>query len=415
MPKRTNADAGISMLPSGKVRARITHRGRNFEQTFSTKTAAKKWRAVMVSDLSRCPAGVSLIRNRWVAEVESPSGTISERFSFLDDAISWLSATRTGLATGELVANDRANQTLLEFAPLWESSRVGATERTVQRYKVLLQNQILPYLGEMTIRKITRANVKQWANNLLAEGHTISNIEKSIALLRQMMSVAIEMDLLGRNPVGKIEMPRAMKKEQKALSMDQLISLSEEVDGFKSFILVLGLMGLRVGEARALRVEDVDFGNSVIHVRRSFTLDAKYRRIEGATKTKQKRIVPMPPPVAELLKSELAGRSPESWVFCGTRGDALNDGWFRKNKFTPAVKKLGLDGITIHNLRHTCASLLIRLGNPITNVSRILGHSTVIQTLNTYGHFYQEDIKDSMVALGDAFAESERSQRFKAA
>ena len=111
----------------------------------------------------------------------------------------------------------------------------------------------------------------------------------------------------------------------------------------------------------------------------------------------------MPAPVAELLEVELASRKKSSWVFEGSKGDALNDGWFRKNRFAPAVQKLGLEGITIHNLRHTCASLLIRLGNPVTNVSRILGHSTVVQTLNTYGHFYQDDIKDSMATLGNAF------------
>ena len=415
MPRRTNLDAGISVLSSGKVRARITHRGKNFEQTFATKTAAKRWRASMLSDLDRLPAGVTLVRNLWLAEVESPTGLIAEKFGFLDDAIIWLAATRTGVATGEIVADDRANQPLNDFVSVWETSRVGASERTVQRYKVLLRNQILPTLGATPIRKISRNDVKSWAHDLIANGHTVSNTEKAVALLRQMMNVAIELDLLGRNPVGKIELPRLMTKEQKALSLEQLISLSDEISDFKSLVLVLGLMGLRIGEARALKIEDVDFESSVVHVRRSFTLDAKYRRIEGSTKTKQKRTVPMPAPVAELLEVELAGRTKSSWVFEGSKGDALNDGWFRKNRFAPAVHKLGLEGITIHNLRHTCASLLIRLGNPITNVSRILGHSTVVQTLNTYGHFYQEDIKDSMATLGDAFRVVELSLGLKAA
>jgi integrase len=415
MPRRTNLDAGISVLTSGKVRARITHRGKNFEQTFATKTAAKRWRASMLSDLDRLPAGVTLVRNLWLAEVESPSGLIAEKFRFLDDAIVWLSTTRTGVATGEIVADDRANQTLNEFVAVWETSRVGASDRTVQRYKVLLRNQILPTLGESPIRRITRNDVKSWVNDLLSANETLSNIEKSIALLRQMMNVAIDLDLLGRNPVGKIELPRVMHKEQKALSLEQLISLSEEIGDFKSLILVLGLMGLRIGEARALKIEDVDFERSMIHVRRSFTIDSKYRRVEGATKTKQKRTVPMPAPIAELLKVELAGRPKTDWVFKGAKGDALNDGWFRKNRFKPAVRKLGLDGITIHNLRHTCASLLIRLKNPITNVSRILGHSTVVQTLNTYGHFYQEDIEDSMATLGNAFRDVELSLELKAA
>ena len=69
----------------------------------------------------------------------------------------------------------------------------------------------------------------------------------------------------------------------------------------------------------------------------------------------------------------------------------------------PAVSSLGWDDVSLHNLRHTCASLLISSGTPITAVSKILGHSTVVQTLNTYGHYYSDDIKASMETMGAIF------------
>jgi len=57
----------------------------------------------------------------------------------------------------------------------------------------------------------------------------------------------------------------------------------------------------------------------------------------------------------------------------------------------PAVANLGLTGITIHSLRHTCASLLIKLKAPITTVSYVLGHASAKMTLDTYGHYYEDD------------------------
>lgn len=73
--------------------------------------------------------------------------------------------------------------------------------------------------------------------------------------------------------------------------------------------------------------------------------------------------------------------------------------WLRQRVFMPAAKKLGLSGITIHSLRHTCASLLIRLKAPITTVSYILGHASVKMTLDTYGHYYEDDVASWMSTL----------------
>ncbi len=103
------------------------------------------------------------------------------------------------------------------------------------------------------------------------------------------------------------------------------------------------------------------------------------------------------------LEPLLVGASQEDFVFKGVKGNCLNDGWFRKAVFGPAVKKLGWTDITIHNLRHTCASLLISNGTPITTVSKVLGHSTVVQTLNTYGHYYEDDMLSSMESLSNMF------------
>ncbi len=78
---------------------------------------------------------------------------------------------------------------------------------------------------------------------------------------------------------------------------------------------------------------------------------------------------------------------------------------FRNSVFISAVAFLGLEGVGIHKLRHTAASLLIRQGAQITTVSKILGHAFIIQTLKTYGHYYPSDMQQTLFALGVAFDE----------
>ncbi len=78
--------------------------------------------------------------------------------------------------------------------------------------------------------------------------------------------------------------------------------------------------------------------------------------------------------------------------------------------FNPAIKELGWSDVTLHNLRHTCASLLISDGAPITTVSKVLGHASVVQTLSTYSHYYQEVLRTSMASIG-ALYESVRGSK----
>ena len=105
------------------------------------------------------------------------------------------------------------------------------------------------------------------------------------------------------------------------------------------------------------------------------------------------------------LRGYVTGKSENDWLFTGAAGDALDYGYFRRAIFEPATKKLGLPGVTIHTLRHTCASLLISMQAPITTVSQILGHASIKMTLDTYGHYYKDDVPVWIGKLGAQFSD----------
>lgn len=157
-------------------------------------------------------------------------------------------------------------------------------------------------------------------------------------------------------------------------------------------------------------MRDVNYLKRELTVRRGMTIGEDFKRITSTTKTKKVRTIPIPQPLLPILEALAEDQKPSSSLFRGSKSlTALNDGWFRKAIYSPAVKSCGLTGVTVHTLRHTAASLLISSGASITTVAKILGHESVVQTLNTYGHFYKSDIEATMSSLSKSWIKVEKS------
>jgi integrase len=403
MPKRTNKDAGLSPRDGKGIRARISFKGHNFEKVVPNKEQGKLWRAQMLTDLARCPKGIESRRNQWIVKIDTGTKIIESKFNHLDDAIDWQLSTKSALQHGIYQSDAEANLTLNHFIKTWRKSKVRASARTMQRYDSSLNNQILPRLGDLKLRDISTNRIREWVGEMVIDKVGPSEIDKSLALLRQVLGLAFDSEVIRRNPVVKIETPKVISKEQRALTLQELEGLSDSCGSLKAFVLTMGLMGLRIGEACALQVRDVNLFQKTLTVRSGFTHDENYKRVLSTTKTDEIRHIPIPVGLIPLLRPLLEEKKSKDFVFLGKRGGPINDGYFRKAFFGPAVRAMKLVDITVHNLRHTCASQLISSGAPITTVSYIMGHSSVVQTLDTYGHYYTKDVEATMRNLSDNF------------
>jgi integrase len=391
-------------VTTSKVRARVSYKNKNYEKTVRNKEEAKKWKARMLTDLERAPLGASFVRGLWVAELPTATTPATYRSKDLQDVIDWLLRTKAELAVGVYIDQGTAELTLSGFSQVWENQKVRAQPRTMQGYLLLLKNHILPNLGDRKIASLSSVDVRNWVGDLVRQEVGAPTIHKCVALLKQILKTAFDDEIIRRNPVVGIELPPLIPSDKKPLTAAELGALSRLCKGFETMVMLMGLMGLRISEVRALTAEDFDVNNWELTVRAGFTHDLKYRRTKSTTKTKSVRQIPIPEPLRPALLKHLATLSSTSHVFTGVKGGVLNDSWFRKRVFSPAVKALGLSKVTLHTLRHTCASLLISSGASITSVSRILGHSSVVQTLNTYSHYYKEDVEVSMTKLGDLYS-----------
>ena len=148
----------------------------------------------------------------------------------------------------------------------------------------------------------------------------------------------------------------------------------------------------------ALKRADLDFDRARINVKAAVERVGKTYTL-GPTKTHETRSVPIPPPVAEILRERIAKAAPDRLVFPGADG-FLKNSEFRK-VFDPAATTAGLKGLAPHELRHTCASLAIRnAGASIKAVQTMLGHKTATMTLDTYGGLYKGDLDEVAQRMG---------------
>jgi integrase len=163
--------------------------------------------------------------------------------------------------------------------------------------------------------------------------------------------------------------------------------------------------GLRAGELAALRRRDVDLLRGVVQVRQALKqLDGPDGPVFGGTKSDKTRTVTLPKFLRTMLSEHLSGPAPggagaDALVFTSPEGAVLRHGLFMRRVWYPTVRgdkkrkikaalPAELHGLRFHDLRHTCASLLIAQGAHPKIIQERLGHASITTTMNRYGHLF---------------------------
>ncbi len=227
--------------------------------------------------------------------------------------------------------------------------------KTRREYEKLFRNFIEPLLGQRPLDGISRANVISFIERLQTKGEKVSQIEHAYRLLRAILGFAVDAELIPHNPAQMLKgrVPRKESTKGLALTYGELVRLTQEVsDGDRAMIMLMGLCGLRIGEAVALKVRHVDLDARTVTIEEAFS-DGQ----DGPTKTRKSRVVPMPKRVAEELTPLLRGKLPEAYVFTSPEGQQVRPDNWRSRVFQKAAQRAGLQRISPHDLRRTARSL----------------------------------------------------------
>lgn len=403
MPRYSNSNPGISKLASG-YRARLEHGGRHFEKRFATIGEAKSWRANLKSDLKRCPDQIEFVGGKWEATMAYKHVVKTEAFVSIDEAIAWVERAKAQIRAGVFEEEKSAETSFGEFVDEFMSQKeMVVSKATLIRYASTIENHLTSHFGDTQVRHIDRPMVRGWIKERVTNGASPDSIRKAFTLLREIMFMAEDEGLISANPIVRMTLPAVHRKTTMALSSEQVAQLADLCGSYRGMILFMAQYGLRDGEMRSLKVGDVGLADRVLVVDSSFTKASPGSEIEGPTKTRRSRLLPLTESALALLEPYCEGKGSEDYLFTGEGGGKLNYGWFRRRYLKPAGEALGIERIGMHVLRHTAASLHSSITGDDVSVAKLLGHSRVSTTQNHYIHKSEADLRKAVEAFELSF------------
>ena len=258
---------------------------------------------------------------------------------------------------------------------------------TMQNKRYLIEHRVLPFFKDLPLNEITPAHIRKWQSALLADGVAPTYAKTINNQLSAIFNYACKYYGLGMNPArlaGSVGKKHA--DEMKFWTVEQFNQFSPNVPKLpgRTGLSVLFWTGMRIGELLALSPSDIDLEARALTVNKSFqSIDGKEAITEPKTQ-KSRRVIPLPEKLCQELKAymdALYEPDPDNRLFPYTKS------YFHR-QMQAGCDASGVEKIRLHDLRHSHAALLIRLGTPVLLVSERLGHEDVQTTLRTYGHLY---------------------------
>jgi integrase len=311
------------------------------------------------------------------------------------DAESWLHANETAKGERRWVDPAAGRERFGEWAERWYATTAALRPTTRRDYRVLLDNQVLPAFAATRLADLDALAVREWLAGLVGGGLSAKRARKAHQVLAQVLDTAVDGSKLARNVAVGVKLPKVQRREMHFLDAVQVEAIADAIDPrYSTLVRVAAYTGLRPCELVALRVGRLDLLRGTVRIAEAAPEVAG--RLEwGGVKTHEARTVRLPRFLYDELGAYLADRphDPEDLVFTAPLGGPLRQSKLVPGYFKPAVRTAGLPAtLRFYDLRHTCASLLIREGASVKAVQAQLGHATASITLDTYGHLFPDEL-----------------------
>lgn len=283
----------------------------------------------------------------------------------------------------EMSDHPRPERTVEDQLRAWYRGRKPSLRpSSARRYESVIRAELGEHGRYMTLRldELDSGGVADWRDAMLRANLGARAVRLAMTVLRMALKSAEADGLIPRNPAASVALPRLPVRSYRTLTPEQVRTLIDTPHDLRHLWLVMALCGLRIGEALALRWQDVDTDDGMLHVRGTIS---EGRRQEPKTKA-GRRTLSMPAPVCDALREV---REPTGPVFPGRMpGKPILSPTTAARLWHDHCAATGLPRLRLHDLRHTCATLLLEGGAPLDTVKRYMGHATIAVTSDIYGH-----------------------------
>jgi integrase len=337
------------------------------------------------------------VGKRWRARYVDPSGKeVEKSFDVKAEAEAWRSQRMADIAKGSYVAPKDAVMTFDAWADQWVAAYNGR-ESTVRQAKVHLK-VLREEFGPLTLAEIKPSMVKTWTVKL-KDHYRPSTIYALYRRLSHVLDDAVYDGYLARNPCSRRIAPPTGRAEQFCPTTEEAWQLYDAFPEHLRVAVLLGAFaGLRVAEAVALRIEDVDFVRGVVFPKQQW---AQNGPIELKTKGSSAPI-PIPRELTLMLSASVQ-QFPGPTLVTDGKGKSVGP-WVVEREVRAARGAMKLNGLHFHCLRHHLATLLINDGCDVKTVQNRMRHGSAKTTLDVYGHMWDDKDETTRAAIGGAIA-----------
>ncbi|WP_231377424.1 tyrosine-type recombinase/integrase [Arthrobacter sp. 162MFSha1.1] len=291
--------------------------------------------------------------------------------------------------TGAYVDPNAGKVTLTTFFADWSQRQIWAAG-TAKAMSLAVRSCTF---ADTELRNLKRSHVESWVKKMSQEGLAAGTIKTRFNNVRSVLHGARNDRLIATDPANGVTLPRGRKPEHAMAipspsDVGRLLSASEP--WFRPFVAMCAFAGLRLGEAAAVQLADIDFLRRTLSVQRQVQRAGAGQASITPPKYGSERAISIPDGLVQILArhvENIGTYGAQQWMFVGGDGMPPHQNtvgyWWRKT-----VKDAGLSGVRLHDLRHFYASGLIAAGCDVVTVQRALGHSKATTTLNTYSHLW---------------------------
>lgn len=332
----------------------------------------------------------------------------------------WVANMEADVRRGEWVDPALGRVTFGDWADEYLGTIVHLRAVTQGDYERALRIHVVPALGDRPIASIDHVEVRRFVAEKQAEDLAPKTLQRVRLVLQQVLALAKSAGAIKSNPCDGLRLPRPARAEPIFLTANQVDALARACKPpYDLLVRLAAATGLRPSELCGLRVGRVDLVKGTAEIAEALTV-VKGRTEVGPTKNSLRRTVGIPRSLCDDLDMHLRTRPDEAgrplnddeFLFTAPMGGPLRRDLLFKRFIRPAITAAGLpQGMRLHDLRHTCAALLIELGAHPKAIQERLGHSSITVTIDVYGHLFPSIDQALTARLDETFRAARQEGR----
>ena len=306
-------------------------------------------------------------------------------------ARAWRDDTR--VAVRKMLVRAPTSVTLAQAAQVWFKGAREGTIRTrsgdaykpaaIRAYEIAFRLRVKPKLGRLRLSQVTRTDIQDLVDSLVAKQAKPSTVVVTVSSIRVIYKRALARGEVAVNPVVGVQVPADRARRSRIADPAECARLLAALPQRDQALWATAMYsGLRRGELMALRIEDIDLARGVIYVCRGWDI----KEGEITPKSGRERTVPIAGALREHLERHLLSLAWEDGLVFGVKRTRPFNGTPVFKRAERAWDAAGLQRITLHECRHTFASLMIAAGVNAKALSSYMGHAGISITLDRYGH-----------------------------